>query len=95
MKRQALLILSCFLLAIIFPSNPFIEQSAAEDGIRDRLRSRGLGDVYKRQGQASDLASILHDLQKKWPETIDTSLVFASRLLDSWLRTGHLAESTD
>ena len=46
-------------------------------------------------GQASDLASILHDLQKEWPETIDTSLVFASRLLDSWLRTGHLAESTD
>ena len=22
----------------------------AEDGIRDRVRSRGLGDVYKRQG---------------------------------------------
>ena len=25
----------------------------AEDGIRDLVRSRGLGDVYKRQGQAS------------------------------------------
>ena len=24
----------------------------AEDGIRDLVRSRGLGDVYKRQGQA-------------------------------------------
>ena len=23
----------------------------AEDGIRDLVRSRGLGDVYKRQGQ--------------------------------------------
>ena len=27
----------------------------AEDGIRDLVRSRGLGDVYKRQGQNSAL----------------------------------------
>ena len=27
----------------------------AEDGIRDLVRSRGLGDVYKRQPRASDL----------------------------------------
>ena len=26
-----------------------LEDLQAEDGIRDRLRSRGLGDVYKRQ----------------------------------------------
>ena len=26
----------------------------AEDGIRDLVRSRGLGDVYKRQGQKHD-----------------------------------------
>ena len=26
----------------------------AEDGIRDLVRSRGLGDVYKRQGELSD-----------------------------------------
>ena len=26
----------------------------AEDGIRDLVRSRGLGDVYKRQGQLRD-----------------------------------------
>ena len=26
----------------------------AEDGIRDLVRSRGLGDVYKRQGQGFD-----------------------------------------
>ena len=25
----------------------------AEDGIRDLVRSRGLGDVYKRQGQSN------------------------------------------
>ena len=27
----------------------------AEDGIRDLVRSRGLGDVYKRQGKASNM----------------------------------------
>ena len=27
----------------------------AEDGIRDLVRSRGLGDVYKRQGQGDEL----------------------------------------
>ena len=26
----------------------------AEDGIRDLVRSRGLGDVYKRQGKSDD-----------------------------------------
>ena len=31
----------------------------AEDGIRDLVRSRGLGDVYKRQGQASRAAHLL------------------------------------
>ena len=30
----------------------------AEDGIRDLVRSRGLGDVYKRQAEAGDLESI-------------------------------------
>ena len=29
----------------------------AEDGIRDLVRSRGLGDVYKRQGQECAAAS--------------------------------------
>ena len=28
----------------------------AEDGIRDLVRSRGLGDVYKRQGLGRDTA---------------------------------------
>ena len=31
----------------------------AEDGIRDLVRSRGLGDVYKRQ--SLDIANDLHD----------------------------------
>ena len=30
----------------------------AEDGIRDLVRSRGLGDVYKRQGEALSLAAV-------------------------------------
>ena len=32
----------------------------AEDGIRDLVRSRGLGDVYKRQGRRLHLR-MLHD----------------------------------
>ena len=37
----------------------------AEDGIRDLVRSRGLGDVYKRQdvdaaGQVGDAVDVLH-----------------------------------
>ena len=34
----------------------------AEDGIRDLVRSRGLGDVYKRQGLMRDRLEILHRL---------------------------------
>ena len=37
----------------------------AEDGIRDLVRSRGLGDVYKRQGEEDlrdrDREALLHD----------------------------------
>jgi len=34
----------------------------AEDGIRDLVRSRGLGDVYKRQSlSVSDLIGIMRD----------------------------------
>ena len=54
--------------------------------------------IWKRMvlpNQEKDLASILHLLQSEWPETKDEALLFASRLLDSWLRTGHLFESTD
>ena len=35
---------------------PFFFFFQAEDGIRDLVRSRGLGDVYKRQGEGQ------HDL---------------------------------
>ena len=30
----------------------------AEDGIRDLVRSRGLGDVYKRQGDRAGMAAV-------------------------------------
>ena len=39
---------SCYVFVIVF----FFQ---AEDGIRDLVRSRGLGDVYKRQAQTSSL----------------------------------------
>ena len=31
----------------------------AEDGIRDLVRSRGLGDVYKRQGQVAGIVTLI------------------------------------
>ena len=34
----------------------------AEDGIRDLVRSRGLGDVYKRQRSMSDLGNAFAQL---------------------------------
>ena len=40
----------------------------AEDGIRDLVRSRGLGDVYKRQ--VPDLATIRDRAQNKWRKRI-------------------------
>ena len=36
----------------------------AEDGIRDLVRSRGLGDVYKRQGMLCDSALVLLKLRE-------------------------------
>ena len=36
----------------------------AEDGIRDLVRSRGLGDVYKRQGQGEAIARNLFEMSK-------------------------------
>ena len=35
----------------------------AEDGIRDLVRSRGLGDVYKRQGQSPASAGVAEQAQ--------------------------------
>ena len=35
----------------------------AEDGIRDLVRSRGLGDVYKRQGEEREHAAVVREIQ--------------------------------
>ena len=38
----------------------------AEDGIRDLVRSRGLGDVYKRQGLVGlDLVAVEDPLERR------------------------------
>ena len=39
----------------------------AEDGIRDLVRSRGLGDVYKRQSRNLALKGYLDDFCEVWP----------------------------
>ena len=46
----------------------------AEDGIRDLVRSRGLGDVYKRQVQAKGgyLWLLAEDEDKKIGRTVDS-----------------------
>ena len=54
-----------------YPSSVFFQ---AEDGIRDLVRSRGLGDVYKRQGiyriSKSDLTLYGIDVNSVDPRTI-------------------------
>ena len=45
----------------------------AEDGIRDLVRSRGLGDVYKRQLSGSPVAGDLFNVQYNTGGTADNS----------------------
>ena len=44
----------------------------AEDGIRDLVRSRGLGDVYKRQGEYRELIPgeriVCTEVYEGWPD---------------------------
>ena len=57
----------------------------AEDGIRDLLRSRGLGDVYKRQGQADGSSAdagepgqeARHTLAAPVPERLEASIALS------------------
>ena len=44
-----LVVYSCFFFVFCFVFFVFLFFFQAEDGIRDLVRSRGLGDVYKRQ----------------------------------------------
>ena len=49
----------------------------AEDGIRDLVRSRGLGDVYKRQPTAYSV-SVAEELEKETNQTVSTGAVHAA-----------------
>ena len=40
----------------------------AEDGIRDLVRSRGLGDVYKRQGEVNAAQTLVRSLLNENPD---------------------------
>ena len=65
------LILCYGLLCVLFFFFFFFQ---AEDGIRDLVRSRGLGDVYKRQGQTISqpyiVAYMTEQLALKGDETV-------------------------
>ena len=50
----------------------------AEDGIRDLVRSRGLGDVYKRQ-------ALIKDAGKKVFLILDNLRVHHSKLVKAWV----------
>ena len=46
----------------------------AEDGIRDLVRSRGLGDVYKRQSATSSVMRMPWEYLASWPLALSCSL---------------------
>lgn len=74
MQRQALLILSCFLFAIILPSNPLIEQSSAEDVTVCCDSTEA--DLYLLSSEGSSILSPFEDLLSETP----TSASFESAL---------------
>ena len=51
----------------------------AEDGIRDLVRSRGLGDVYKRQGHT--IEQLLEDYPHLRYEQILAALAYAADVI--------------
>ena len=51
----------------------------AEDGIRDLVRSRGLGDVYKRQGRAGTLGEAAEKQPRGYGEAIDPAIIEVHR----------------
>ena len=75
-----------FVVVVILHANIFFFFQA-EDGIRDLVRSRGLGDVYKRQGKESGTTSMpsatdcsndvswRFSARSVWPVSEDLSLI--------------------
>ena len=50
----------------------------AEDGIRDLVRSRGLGDVYKRQGQMELYLRYLEKFETEKEENTPIGLILCA-----------------
>ncbi|MDB2541845.1 hypothetical protein N9X31_00275 [Candidatus Poseidoniales archaeon] len=97
MQRQALLILSCFLFALIIPSNPLIEQSAAEDVTVccDSVEA----DLYLLSSGSDSILSPFEDLLAETPSSasFETALT-SSEQIEKWVLSpawsGVIPEST-
>ena len=65
----------------------------AEDGIRDLVRSRGLGDVYKRQARDRSIREYLvYRLSNQWRDRQDRQLVAAALAWNCLLYTSDAAD---
>ena len=97
MQRQALLILSCFLFAIILPSNPLIEQTSAEDVTVccDSVEA----DLYLLSSGSDSILSPFEDLLAETPSSasFETALT-SSEQIEKWVLSpawsGVIPEST-
>ena len=69
----------CYVGAVSSPGSTFFFQ--AEDGIRDLVRSRGLGDVYKRQALVESLPErVARVVVRLFPVAVDHGLVLGALL---------------
>mgnify|MGYP003381658309 CR=1 FL=1 len=63
----------------------------AEDGIRDLVRSRGLGDVYKRQVEKSVYAEAFKSEQYKFPDmSFDLNKFYIGLKIDSFVKSKNI-----
>ena len=97
MQRQALLILSCFLFAIILPSNPLIEQTSAEDVTVccDSVEA----DLYLLSSGSDSILSPFEDLLAETPSSASfESALTSSEQIEKWVLSpawsGVIPEST-
>ena len=84
MKRQAVLILGCFLFAIILPSNSLIEQSSAENVTVccDSVEA----DLYLLGSDSASILSPFEDLLVETPTSasFETALT-SSEQIEKWV----------
>ena len=65
----------------------------AEDGIRDLVRSRGLGDVYKRQLHKVLLFRVIEHIHKRWQDgALNTCIVLPHHFSGCLLYTSDAAD---